>query len=59
MSDFLIKYFELETKFPKLSIFLQLRRKFQTYYLILNFLLIFITLITLIYIDFRVLLLIL
>jgi hypothetical protein len=59
MSDFLIKYFELETKFPKLSIFLQLRRKFKTYYLILNFLLIFITLITLIYIDFRVLLLIL
>jgi len=59
MSDFLIKYFELEIKFPKLSIFLQLRRKFQTYYLILNFLLIFITLITLIYIDFRVLLLIL
>jgi len=59
MSDFLIKYFELEIKFPKLSIFLQLRRKFKTYYLILNFLLIFITLITLIYIDFRVLLLIL
>ncbi|SRR5882762_2028791 len=59
MSDFLIKYFELEKKFPKLSIFLQLRRKFQTFYLILNFFLIFITLITLIYIDFRVLLLIL
>lgn len=57
MSDFLIKYFKLELKFPKLSKFLELRRKFQNYYLIINFLLIIITLLTLIYIDFKVLML--
>jgi hypothetical protein len=56
-SDFLIKYFELEERFPKLSKILELRRKFQNYYLIINFSLIILTLLTLIYIDFKVLML--
>lgn len=31
-----IKYFELENKYPKLHIFFKLRAKFQRYYLIWN-----------------------
>lgn len=34
--DFLIKRFNLETRFPKLAIIIQLRRKFTKYYLIWN-----------------------
>lgn len=37
----IIKYFNLEEKFPKLAVFLRLRLKFQRYYLILSFSLIF------------------
>lgn len=37
-----IKYFNLETKFPKLAIFFKLRSKYQKYYLIFNFSLMFI-----------------
>jgi hypothetical protein len=35
--DFLIKIFNLEEKYPKLARFIQLRRKFQFYYLNYNF----------------------
>ena len=35
----LIKYFNLEEKYPRLGIFLRLRTKFQWYYLIFNILL--------------------
>jgi hypothetical protein len=37
----IIKYLNLEEKFPKLAVFLRLRLKFQRYYLILSFSLIF------------------
>lgn len=37
----MIKYFKLEERFPKLAVFLRLRLKFQKYYLILSFFLIF------------------
>ena len=38
----IIKYFNLEERFPKLAFFLRLRLKFQKYYLTLNFSLIFV-----------------
>jgi hypothetical protein len=38
--DYLINKFQLEIKFPKLAKIIQLRRKFQKYYLILSILLI-------------------
>jgi len=34
--EFLIQRYDLENKYPKLAKFIQLRRKFQRYYLILN-----------------------
>jgi len=37
-SDFLLTYFKLETKYPKIAKYIELRRKFQRYYLNLNFL---------------------
>jgi hypothetical protein len=54
--DFLIKYFNLEGKFPKIVNFIQLRRKLQRYYLILNISLIFIASVTMISVDLFVLL---
>jgi len=57
MSDFLINYFQLEDKYPKLSTLLKLRRKFQNYNLILNFSLIFIFLFALLYADIQLLML--
>ena len=44
--DLLIKYLNLEVKYPRIAKFIQLRRKFQFYYLNLNFLLILVTLIS-------------
>lgn len=38
--DFLIRYFELEKRFPKIANFIQIRRKFQWYYLNYSFLMI-------------------
>ena len=38
----IIKYFKLEEKFPSFAKFIQLRRKFQQYYFILNIILIII-----------------
>jgi hypothetical protein len=47
----LIRYFNLEEKYPKLARFIQLRRKFQQYYFILNIFLIFIALSSIIYVN--------
>nr|YP_010192414.1 hypothetical protein LK379_mgp08 [Amanita sinensis]QZN08151.1 hypothetical protein [Amanita sinensis] len=54
-SDFLINSFKLEEKYPKLSRILKIRKMFQQYYLFINFILIFLTLVTLIYINFKIL----
>jgi hypothetical protein len=40
--DFLIKYFKLEEKFPKIAKYIIIRRKFQWYYLNYNFIVILI-----------------
>lgn len=55
--DWLIRYFKLEEKLPKLARFIQLRRKFQHYYLILNFICIILALLLLISVNLYVLLL--
>lgn len=34
--DYIIKYFSLENKFPKIASFIELRRKFQLYYMTIN-----------------------
>jgi hypothetical protein len=47
-SDQFIKYLKLETKYPKLAKIIQLRRKFQNYYLFLNLFLMFLASILLI-----------
>ena len=47
-SDLLIKYFNLETNFPRLAKYINLRRKFQQYYFFFNSIIIIISLITLI-----------
>lgn len=49
-SDRIIKYFKIEAKYPKLARFIELRRKFQFYYLTLNLIILSsITLIVLIF----------
>jgi hypothetical protein len=50
-----IKYFNLEEKYPKLSIFFQLRMKFQRYYLSLNLFIMFFICIVTIFINILVL----
>ena len=47
----LITYFDLENRFIKLSKFIQIRRKFQQYYLLLNISLIIIVLLLIIYVN--------
>ena len=49
--EFLIQKFSLEIKFPKLAKFIQLRRKFQQLYLLINTLIIFIVIIAMTYVD--------
>jgi hypothetical protein len=51
----IINYFKLEENFPKLAAFLRLRLKFQRYYLILNFSLIFLLIFATIQINLLVL----
>jgi len=44
--EYLIQRFDLENRYPRLAVFIKLRRKFQRYYLILNiFYLIFVGLV--------------
>ena len=47
----LIEYFQLEKKYPKIGRFIQLRRKFQLYYSLIDFFLIFIVASTIIFIN--------
>jgi hypothetical protein len=47
----LIDYFQLENKLPKIARFIQLRRKFQMYYSLLDFVLILIVISIMFYID--------
>jgi hypothetical protein len=47
----LIIFFDLENKFPKIAKFIQIRRKFQQYYLLMNIGLIIIVLLLLIYVN--------
>jgi hypothetical protein len=49
--DKLITYFDLENKFPKIAKFIQIRRKFQQYYLLMNIALIIIVLLLIIYVN--------
>ena len=49
--DKLITYFDLENKYPKLAKFIQIRRKFQQYYLLMNISLIIIVLLLIIYVN--------
>jgi hypothetical protein len=51
-SEFLLDYFKLETKYPKLGKLLRIRVQFRRYYLILNFTIIILTLLALIYLNF-------
>lgn len=49
--DLLIKYFNLEMKYPKLTRLIQLRRKILTYHLLINFIFIYIVIIIFISIN--------
>lgn len=49
--DMLIIHFKLEERFPKLARFIRLRRKFQQFYLFLNFSLIIVVLFVIIFIN--------
>lgn len=49
--EMLIKLFDLENRFPKIAKFIQIRRKFQQYYLLMNIGLIAIVLVIIIYIN--------
>ena len=49
--DKLIIFFDLENRFPKIAKFIQIRRKLQQYYLLLNIVLIIIVLVIIICIN--------
>jgi hypothetical protein len=49
--DKLIIYFDLENRFPKIAKFIQIRRQFQQYYLLMNIGLIIIVLLLIIYVN--------
>ena len=51
IGNYLIEYLDLKNRLPWLARFIRLRRIFQNYYLILNFSLIFITLIFMLYVN--------
>jgi hypothetical protein len=53
--DELLKYLKLEEKFPRLARFIEIRRKFRYYYLILNFLMIIFVLVVFLYLNFLIL----
>lgn len=54
-SDFLLKYLNWEEKYPKLGVFLKMRRKFQKYTLFVNFIFIIYLLLLIIYVNFSIL----
>lgn len=49
--DILIRYYKLEERFPKLAKFIQLRRKFQQYYFVIDVSLMVIALLSIIYVN--------
>jgi len=51
-----IKFFNLEEKYPKIANFINIRRKFQKYYISINVIIIVFVLLTIIYINFSLLL---
>jgi len=51
-----IKFFNLEEKYPKIANFINIRRKFQKYYISFNIIIIVFILLTIIYINFSLLL---
>lgn len=51
-----IKFFNLEEKYPKIANFINIRRKFQKYYISINVIIIVFVLLTIIYINFLLLL---
>ena len=53
-SDFFIKYFQLEEKYPRLGIFLKIRRKFNNFYIVVNFILIIYLLLLVIYVNYSI-----
>ena len=55
-SNQLIEYYNLENKYPKLAKYLQLRRKFQSYYIKFNILLIIIVVLFTLYVNVSILL---
>nr|YP_009710651.1 hypothetical protein [Amanita inopinata]QFZ98600.1 hypothetical protein [Amanita inopinata] len=54
-SEFLLSYFKLEVKYPRLGRFLKIRKMFQQYYLFINFMFIIITLLAIIFINIQIL----
>ena len=54
-SDYLLNILKLEEKYPKIGKIIRLRKTFQKYYLILNFILIIVTLLAVIFVDLNVL----
>ena len=55
--DYIINYFRLEQRFPRLAKLIKIRKLFQHYYLIVNIFLIFLTLLALIFINLEILIL--
>ena len=53
-SDFFIKYFQLEEKYPRLGILLKIRRKFNNFYIVVNFILIIYLLLLVIYVNYSI-----
>lgn len=49
--DLLIRYFNLETKYPRIAKYIRLRRKFQNFYFWVNCLFIVLALLTIIYVN--------
>jgi hypothetical protein len=54
-SDLLLNYFKLEEKYPKLGQYLKIRKMFQQYYLFINFMIIIITLLAIIFLNIQIL----
>ena len=50
-SEFLLNYFKLEAKYPRIGQYLRYRKAFQQYYLFVNFTIIIIILLALIFIN--------
>jgi hypothetical protein len=50
-SNQIIEYFKLETKYPRIAKFIQLRRKFQNFYIVIDFIIILFVCVAMIYIN--------